>query len=91
MPVEAPSFPDLPPIDVTEQVEDFVGQIPIQLPEPRVQAGDLPNQDVEESYVSFGDSVASNPSQMDIAATRLKGVDPGYSGRQSGMGGVLKA
>lgn len=79
MPVEAPSFPDLPPIDVTEQIEDFVGQIPIQLPEPRVQAGDLPNQDVEESYVSFGDSVASNPSQMDIAATRLKGVDPGYS------------
>ena len=76
---QLPQFPDFPSPDEAFEIGKLPGTVPVQIPEPRVGKAELPNQEVAESYVSFGDSVAANPSQLDIAATRLKGRVPGYS------------
>ena len=77
-PAGSVQFPDLPPIDAAQQLNELPGRVPIQLPQPRLQPGELPNQNVEESYVSFGDSVAANPGQIDILASRIKKQVPDY-------------
>ncbi|KQB86078.1 hypothetical protein Clow_01431 [Corynebacterium lowii] len=60
-----------PPADVAQ----FLGEVakaPVPIPQPKVAAPAPVNQDVQESYVSFGDSVAANPTVLDIMVTRAK-------------------
>lgn len=69
-----PQFPDAP--DLTEKFKVGPGrQGPIPLPTPPAAPGPV-NPHVRESYVSFGDSLAANPTALDTAMTRAKKKNP---------------
>lgn len=58
-----PALPELP-------------QLPIPLPAPNLQAPPVVNADVRENYVSLGDSLAANPTALDIIVSREQKKNP---------------
>ncbi|MDK8694591.1 GDSL-type esterase/lipase family protein [Corynebacterium sp. MSK158] len=68
-----PPLPELPPLPGLPPLPEAV-----QLPAPPVNLQPKPkvNQNVRESYLSFGDSVAANPTALDVAVYKTKKNSP---------------
>lgn len=75
----APALPALPQAGPTPPLPELP-PLPkgVQLPAPPVNLQPKPkvNQNVRESYLSFGDSVAANPTALDVAVYKTKKNSP---------------